>query len=326
MRLQSTLFCLLFLSFYACQKNEDGLNLEALEYRQAMRDFVIGISNVAKTENPNFLIIPQNGIELITNDGEDNGPINLAFLNAIDGHCQEDLYYGYDSDNQATSNNDNAYLRGFLNISKGNGKQILVTDYCSSTGKMDDSYAKNNTQGYISFADNHRELDNIPTYPTSIIRENNARIQELSSIKNFLYLINPDGFQTKASFINAVTATNYDLLIMDLFFHDGQAFTSEEIIQLKSKANRGTRLVICYMSIGEAEDYRYYWNSTWQNNKPSWLEAENRDWPGNYKVKYWDSAWQEIIFGNNDSYLNKILNTHFDGVYLNIIDAFGYFE
>jgi cysteinyl-tRNA synthetase len=198
MCLKSTLFCLLFLSFDTCQKNEDGLNLEALEYRQAMRDFVIGISNVAKTENPNFLIIPQNGIELITNDGEDNGPINLAFLNAIDGHCQEDLYYGYDSDNQATSNNDNAYLRGFLNISKGNGKQILVTDYCSSTGKMDDSYAKNNTQGYISFADNHRELDNIPTYPTSIIRENNARIQELSSIKNFLYLINPDGFQTKA--------------------------------------------------------------------------------------------------------------------------------
>jgi cysteinyl-tRNA synthetase len=113
---------------------------------------------------------------------------------------------------------------------------------------------------------------------------------------------------------------------MDLFFHDGQAFTSEEIIRLKSKANGGTRLVICYMSIGEAEDYRYYWNSAWQNNKPSWLEAENRDWPGNYKVKYWDSAWQEIIFGNNDSYLNKILNTHFDGVYLDIIDAFGYFE
>ena len=71
---------------------------------------------------------------------------------------------------------------------------------------------------------------------------------------------------------------------MDLFFNDGTPFTSSEIAQIKNKANGGKRLVLAYMSIGEAEDYRYYWQKDWERNKPSWLDAENPDWPGNYKV------------------------------------------
>ncbi|MFQ5795846.1 MAG: endo alpha-1,4 polygalactosaminidase [Candidatus Bipolaricaulia bacterium] len=95
---------------------------------------------------------------------------------------------------------------------------------------------------------------------------------------------------------------------------------------LKTKANGGSRLVIAYMSIGEAEDYRYYWQAEWKPNPPSWLAEENPDWPGNYKVRYWDRNWQNVIYESNDSYLKKILDAGFDGVYLDIIDAFEYFE
>jgi cysteinyl-tRNA synthetase, unknown class len=76
---------------------------------------------------------------------------------------------------------------------------------------------------------------------------------------------------------------------------------------LKQKANGGSRLVIAYMSIGEAEDYRYYWQSAWKANNPEWLAAENTDWPGNYKVKYWENNWQKIIYGNENSYIKKFL-------------------
>ena len=69
--------------------------------------------------------------------------------------------------------------------------------------------------------------------------------------------------------------------------------TLQSLARLKTKKNGGKRLLICYMSIGEAEDYRWY--------------------------------WQEIIYGT-DGYLSKILNAGFDGVYLDIIDAFEYFE
>ncbi|MFK5973518.1 MAG: endo alpha-1,4 polygalactosaminidase [Flavobacteriaceae bacterium] len=80
------------------------------------------------------------------------------------------------------------------------------------------------------------------------------------------------------------------------------------------------------MSIGEAEDYRYYWQSEWNTNKPDWLEVVNPDWPGNFKVKYWNTEWKALILGDKNAYLDKIIAADFDGVYLDIIDAFEYFE
>jgi len=55
---------------------------------------------------------------------------------------------------------------------------------------------------------------------------------------------------------------------------------------------------------------------------PSWLDKENPDWPGNYKVRFWDSGWQAIIF----QYLDKILAQGFDGVYLDLVDAYEYYQ
>jgi cysteinyl-tRNA synthetase len=85
-------------------------------------------------------------------------------------------------------------------------------------------------------------------------------------------------------------------------------------------------LVFAYCSIGEAEKYRYYWRSEWDSNPPDWLEQENPNWPGNFLVKYWDEEWQNIIYGNEDSYVRKILDAGFSGIYMDIIDAFEYFE
>ena len=85
-------------------------------------------------------------------------------------------------------------------------------------------------------------------------------------------------------------------------------------------------MIVAYMSIGEAEDYRYYWKPSWKINNPSFIVSSNPSWPGNYKVQYWDSTWQSIIFGNDDSYTKKILSAGFDGVYLDIIDGYSYFE
>ena len=296
------------------------------EAKQKMRDFVIGISQYAKGINPNFNIIPQNGIELVSKDGESLDQPSTEYLNSIDANGQEDLFYGYDNDDQKTPSEAISYLKGFLNLSKKAGKTILVTDYCSTPSKMNDSYLQNNNAGYVSFAASQRELNIIPTVLATIYQENNAVVTSMSQAKNFLYLINPDNYTTKTDFINAVTATNYDLIIMDFYFHDGSEFTANEVNQLRSKANGGKRLVISYMSIGEAENYRYYWQSAWNTNKPAWLDSENPDWAGNFKVKYWHSDWQKIIYGNDNSYLKKIINAGFDGVYLDIIDAFEFYE
>jgi cysteinyl-tRNA synthetase len=260
-----TILLVLTLSLISC--NDD---IPDLDFKQEMRDFVQAISSYAKEVDPEFIIIPQNGQELITLNGDNKGSADLTYLSFIDGQGREDLFYGYDDDNKATPSTETDYMADFLDLAKEFGVMVLVTDYCSTPSKMDDSYSKNNNNGYISFAADHRELDNIPSYPSSPYSENNSVITSLSEIKNFLYLINPDQFASRQDFITAVTATNYDLLIMDLFF-DEEPFTGTDIEALRNKTNDGKRLVVSYMSIGEAEDYRYYWKSSWKKGNPEWL-------------------------------------------------------
>ena len=260
-------FIVLFAFFLAsCTNTDDNTsdnNGNARDYKQEMRDFVIGISKKAKAVDPEFAIIPQNGIELVTSNGDANDIPDSSYLAAIDGNGQEDLFYGYDEDDEATPAEQTAYIRALLTISKKAGKTLLVTDYTWNASKVADSYLKNVEAGYVSYAAPHRSLDIIPTSEPQQVNANN--ITSLNQAKNFLYLINPEGYASKAAFINAVTATNYDVIIMDLFLNN-QSFTAEEVAQLRNKANGGKRMVISYMSIGEAEDYRYYWQEHWTNN------------------------------------------------------------
>ncbi|MBF0106058.1 MAG: endo alpha-1,4 polygalactosaminidase [Deltaproteobacteria bacterium] len=306
--------------------NMDDTNASDTDYRQLMRNFVQGISSYAKGIDPAFVIIPQNGHALLTQNGEATGEADATYLAAIDGVGREDLFYGYDTDNTATSDADTSDMTAFMDVAEANNVEVLATDYCSTESYMLDSYQQNAAKGYISFAADDRTLNDIPSYPAAPYNENAANVTTLTDAKNFLYLLNMDSYASKNAFINAVAATNYDLLITDLYFQASAAFSAADITDLKAKANGGERLVIAYMSIGEAENYRSYWQSDWEVGSPSWISDENEEWEGNYKVEYWNSEWQAVIYGNDNSYLKQILNAGFDGVYLDIIDAYEYFE
>jgi len=291
-----------------------------------MRHFVQGISAYAKGLNPNFIVIPQNGHELLTEDGEETGKPQLTYMDAIDGVGREDLLYGYDEDNVSTPESERDFMIAFMDVAESHGVEVLVSDYCWTHSLVDDSYAQNAAKSYISFAADHRALDSIPAYRATPYNVSDSNVTSLAEAKNFLYLINPGSFPNKATFLNAIKETNYDILIIDLFYDGTEELNASEVGSLKFKANGGARLVIAYMSIGEAENYRHYWQTEWETDPPSWLAGENPEWPGNYKVRYWDKNWQNIIYGNNDSYLKRILDATFDGAYLDIIDAFEYFE
>jgi cysteinyl-tRNA synthetase, unknown class len=110
------------------------------------------------------------------------------------------------------------------------------------------------------------------------------------------------------------------LLVLD-YSHDGteaRRYQTSEIDALHSNGQQA----ISYLSIGEAEDYRYYFQDSWKTNPPSWMGRLNPDWPGNIKVKYWDADWQKQIIG----YLDKIIASGFDGIYLDIVDGFDYWS
>ena len=301
------------------------LHAEETDYRQRMRDFVMELRVRADELCDDFIIIPQNGQEVVTGSGDSDGTLMRDYLSAVDGCGREDLFFGYEDDDRPTPYRERQHLFELCRLFAGAGKTVLVTDYCSSPANIDESYLRNAQSGFISFAADSRELDKIPDYPASPYKAGRHDVNKLAEAGNFLYILNSGDYDSPAAFISELAGTDYDLIIMDLF-HDGRSWTRAEIERLRLKANGGRRLLVCYMSIGEAESYRWYWRPGWTVSPPSWLAGENPDWEGNFKVRYWDEDWKGIIFRRSGSYLEKVIAAGFDGVYLDIIDAFEYFE
>ncbi len=294
-------------------------------YRERMRSLVQELAAYAHRADGNFIVIPQNGHQLLTLNGEPDGVLASEYIAAIDGIGREDLFYGYRRDDEATPASVTTAWTAFLDRAEAAGVQVLVTDYCDNPGRVDDSYRRSSADGYISYA-GRRELDRISPYPEVPYRVHTGDVTSLSEARNFLYLINPGNFDNRQAFVAAVAATDFDLVLVDAFFDGGDPLTTQDVAALRQKANGGRRLVIAYFSIGEAEDYRYYWRDEWDDAPPSWLARENDDWPGNYKVRYWEAQWQAVLFGSPEAYLDRVLAAGFDGAYLDIIDAFEYFE
>jgi cysteinyl-tRNA synthetase, unknown class len=100
--------------------------------------------------------------------------------------------------------------------------------------------------------------------------------------------------------------------------------TGEEVARMKRRPDGSARVLLAYLSLGEAERYRAYWRPEWYERakKPSWLGAPNPDWDGNYAVQFWHPEWQALMFGSPESYLDVIMAQGFDGVYLDRADAF----
>lgn len=119
-----------------------------------------------------------------------------------------------------------------------------------------------------------------------------------------------------------IAASDAGLVVIDYANSSGDSPEEYTPAQLDAMRGGKDKLIVSYLSVGEAEDYRPYWQSSWDSKPPSFLSASNPEWPDNYKVKYWDPAWQKIVF----DYVDSIIDDGFNGLYLDIIDAFQYWE
>jgi len=116
--------------------------------------------------------------------------------------------------------------------------------------------------------------------------------------------------------IDALAASPYAFVVMD-YSRDGSAAGEFQASDIQRLHDAG-KTVLAYLSIGEAEDYRFYWDASWP-----FLEEENPVWPGNYAVEYWNEAWWSAAI---EPYLDRILAQGFDGVYLDRIDAYSWWH
>lgn len=150
------------------------------------------------------------------------------------------------------------------------------------------------------------------------------RAAALDGVKSWAYQLK-DVSQDK---IDKIIASPFDMVIIDSsMFPDGKEIrlTREQVESMKKKPDGGRRLIIAYFSAGEAEDFRYYWKPEWNKNRPGWVYKADKDWKGDFIVKYWDPAWQKIIYGSPDSLIDRIMDAGFDGVSIDRVDAYYYF-
>ncbi|AYZ72730.1 endo alpha-1,4 polygalactosaminidase [Fusobacterium necrophorum] len=281
-------------------------------YRDRMKEFIRELrENTAKEK----IFITQNGNELYFK----NGKLDFDFFPVTDGTTQESLYYGHELHlSRATPSKFKKELLSFLIPIQKEGKTVFNINYGEGENRRAKIAEENEKFGFIG------EL--LPVFEankgyTPIKSFHKEDISSLKEAKNFLCLLNPEKFKNLKEYREYLENKDYDVLLIEPSLN-GEFFTREDIESLKRKTSGGRRLVIAYFSIGEAENYRYYWKKSWNKKRPDWMVEENENWKGNYIVKYWVPEWKSII----KNYQKKLDEIGVDGYLLDTVDSYYYFE
>ncbi len=149
--------------------------------------------------------------------------------------------------------------------------------------------------------------------------------------------------------VEKLAESHYDMLVLEPIRTDWSSeykyFDAKEMVdRLKgTRAHDGIhrKLIIAYIDIGEAEDWRWYWtwSEEWPQGKPrpdDWpdyiITHDPDGWEGNYPVAYWNNRWKDLViygrnqnsdpYGNYTSIIDEVLKDGFDGIYLDWVEAF----
>jgi cysteinyl-tRNA synthetase len=173
-----------------------------------------------------------------------------------------------------------------------------------------------------------------------------AKQPSLSNVTFWAYQI--QGLENPGA-VDLLAASHYDMLVLEPtrtdWSSENREFDTRGMVErLKATLGRdGTRrkLVIAYVDIGEAEDWRWYW--TWSKSWPAdtprpadwpdFIVTHDPDgWEGNYPVAYWRDAWKDIMiygrsqssapYGNYHSALDEVIRDGFDGIYLDWVEGY----
>lgn len=171
---------------------------------------------------------------------------------------------------------------------------------------------------------------NAPTLFTLGLHLIMAAVPNVALAGSLAYVLQADELaESREAVVEKLKACERDVIVLDaVFSSDAGDWKPAELSAIRS-GKKGRR-VVAYVSVGEAEDYRPYWQKRWDANgdgkpdasAPGFLDVENPDWKGNYKVRYWQAEWQKIMLPAVD----RVVAQGFDGIYLDIVDAFEFYE
>ena len=139
------LYLLLAISIllFSCKAPENNLSPQKNTFKEEMRLLVENLSKNAKTKKTTFLIIPQNGLELLLNNHKTEN--SSAYISAIDGLAVENLIYEYKGVDSLNNQAENDYKAKYLAAISSINTPTLALDYCIEEAKIKYSFSKNTT-------------------------------------------------------------------------------------------------------------------------------------------------------------------------------------
>jgi cysteinyl-tRNA synthetase len=154
-----------------------------------------------------------------------------------------------------------------------------------------------------------------------------AEANPLRQVRTWMYLLQRLEVE---SVVAALAASNYDMLVIEpgLDFKDGAYPTETLVKRLSVKPSGQARILLAYVDIGQAEDFRAYWGRDWRAPKPGrkghpeFLVAPDPDgWSGDYGVAFWHPDWKNIWLGPG-GLIARLAKLGFDGVYMDWVAAY----
>lgn len=313
-----------------------------LNYRDKMRDNVISLSEYAKSRQPDFQIIAHEGQNLLNkslweyhldgyNEARKKGidTSDPSFLTNLKQQSPEfepviggrAARYLRSLDGIAVNNHYCQQIQISPTIEENNLPLISI-DHCPNGAAFDDALidsGKDQTRLY-AFMKPDQAFRKIRKQP--IIKENADNIFTVREAKNISFLLNDKAYADKNELIEAIRDSNYDIVVIEPYFHQTEPYTIDEINSLKYKKNGAKRLIIARFSVSEAKDTGFYWKNEWKIGNPQWLKRASFVEPNGAVTEYWNRDWLDIM----SRYFKGIVDTGFDGAFLTGIENHRYFE
>lgn len=301
-----------------------------IDYRQEMRTFIERLSTYAREQNRNFSIIIRDANELvIKRDVQDENIISPArtLMHSIDGVMFEGMFVGHRVIGQPPPPEVDAANKDRLARIKRAGLNVFSVEFAADRNAVDKALAEADKFGVVTTVVPRAtdELTGIPNYPKRPHKENPNNILSVQDIKNYVYISDPAAFGRQDQFALTVQGTNFDLVIVDPF--SGREPLSKRAVEtLKYKKLGAKRMVFARMDLGTAASYRYYWQPNWREGNPPWIGAPYPGDPDRYFVDFWSPGWQNLMFGNPQSFVYGLIAQGYDGVVLEGLRTFLAFE
>jgi len=305
---------------------------EIPNYRGYMREIVEDLATYAENRDPNFVVVTRPGFDLLTwsrrefelaeikRDPLAKIPMDAIvqvgtpmrrYIQSIDGFILNGQFC-------APLRVPGADLAAILKL----GLKGMTVEHCKTP---DDATAALQTavrMGMVSHIDLD-ETDDFARLPTRRPSPENPRnVETLLGARNMVMMLDSRNYATREEWMAAMAATNYDVLVTDGFYKGNRPLSKDEVHHLKFKEMGARRLVLARVSVGYAEDERFYWQREWGIGEPTWIQALGPDRPGQYAIEFWNPAWKAII----GRYFAGIMDLGFDGVVLDGVEAYRRWE